>query len=614
MARDDYTGRDGRRSRDAYQGRPRSGGPRRARSADARQTSGGSRGRSEGPRSALEPLLQSDMDHEPISRRSVVTGLFGVACALGVAKLADYQIVNVETYRDEADNRRVTSQTLFAKRGTIYDRNGNVLCSSVECQNVYVNPQLISDADEAVEALVDILGVDEETCREKVESDGTFAYIQRQVNQDLADELAELDIAGIEFEQTIMRVYPYDSVASQILGVVSVDNEGVSGLESYYDEVLTGVNGSIVRERARDGSYIAGGAYQKVAAQDGTDLVLTIDVDIQTAAEEAIALSVEETGATYGSVLVMDPRNGEILACCSNPTYDPTDLANASTADMNLRVVTDSYEPGSVFKTLVCGMALDMGVVTTDTTFTVPAQIQVGDDMVGDADDRDYTMTMTLREILRRSSNVGMVMVGSQIGAESFASYLDLYEIGSSSGIDFPGESMGTVRSLDEYDGSSLGSMSFGQGIAVAPIQVARAVSAIANGGVMMTPHFLQSQGGETIAWDEDGGVSTISADAAEQVTSMMVTVVEEGTGTGGAVEGYSVAGKTGTAQRASESGGYAENAYMASFIGFAPADDPRVLVYVTLDNTSQGSSAAAIPFQTVMSTALSTLGVPQSS
>ncbi len=598
-------------ARDSYQGRGRQD-PRGPRSSGA-----GPRDPREArpPRGRRQPvqvdLFHSDLDHEALPRRAVVMGLLGLGTLAGVAQLADYQIINAQTYRDEADARRVSATTLYAKRGTIYDRNGNVLTSSVECQNVYVNPQLIEDEDEAVDALVEVLGVDEDDCRYLVGLDTTFAYIKRQVTQDVADELAAREITGIEFEPSIMRVYPNGNLASQVLGVVNIDNEGISGLESQYDEILTGTNGSLVRERARDGSYIAGGAYEKVDAQDGTDLVLTIDMNIQRAAEDALAESVESTKAAYGSILVMDPRSGEILACCSNPTYSQTDLANTRSEDMNLRVVTDSYEPGSVFKTLVAGAAIDMGLMTPDTTFDVPAQVKVGDDMVSDADKRDYGLTMSLREIIKRSSNTGMVLVGEKIGADKFAEYLKLYDIGSSSGVDFPGESMGTVRDRADYDGSSLGSMSFGQGIAVAPIQVARAVGGLANGGVMVQPHFLQAKGGEKLDWS-DGEKATVSAEAAEQVTSMMVTVVDEGTGVGGKIDGYDVAGKTGTAERASATGGYAQGEYMASFLGFAPASDPRVLVYVTLDDTPQGSDAAAIPFKSVMETALSVLGVPR--
>ena len=276
---------------------------------------------------------------------------------------------------------------------------------------------------------------------------------------------------------------------------------------------------------------------------------------------------------------------------------------------MNLRVVTDAYEPGSVFKALVCGMAIDLGLVDTETTFTVPAVVMAGDDEVTDVDDRDYTMTMTVREIMRRSSNTGMILVGEKVGADRFAEYVSDYGIGEKSGVDFPGENTGIVKERDEYDGASVAAMSFGQSVSVCPVELVRAVSAIANKGVMTTPHFLKSRHGEEEDWTA-GQRRVLDEQTAEKVADMMLTVVDEGTGALGQVEGYEVSGKTGTAQRASEEGGYQENSYMASFMGFAPTSAPKAQVYVTLDGTAYNSSVAAGPFSTVMEAALDALGV----
>ena len=487
----------------------------------------------------------------PLPRRNVVMGCIGLGLAAGVYRLADYQIVNAGKLRERADARRLLAQTLYAKRGTIYDRNGNVLTSSVECRNIAVNPQLVEDVDKTVSALVKATGIDKKTCRKLVESDGTWVYIKRQVDEDDAAALEKKNLPGVLFEQAMKRVYPYGNLASQVLGVANVDNDGLTGLEKQYNKLLTGTNGSLVRERARDGSYIAGGAYKKVAAVDGVDIVTTLDVNIQRAAEDALAEAVEKTKAKNGSALVTDPTTGEILAACSYPTYDQTDLENAKTEDMNLRLVTDAYEPGSVFKTLVAGTGFDLGVVRSSTSFEVPASIKVGDDTVTDADKRDYAMTMDVREMMRRSSNVGFVLVGRKIGADDFAAYVDKWGIGRSSGVDFPGESLGIVKERDQYDGATLGSMSFGQALSVSPIEIARAVGGIANGGVMMTPHFYKSSKGDEKDWGE--GERAISQDAAAQVTSCMQTVVAEGTGVGGAVDGYDVAGKTGVPMRTAD-------------------------------------------------------------
>lgn len=557
--------------------------------------------------------LHSDLAHEPISRYSLLVGAMGVAGLLICSRLADYQLINADRYQDEADARRLSSQTLYAKRGTIYDRNGTVLVSSVECKNVYINPSLIDKKNrkKAISALVEVLGVEEDFVADLIDTDTTFAYVKRQVDEEDAELLAKKNITGIEFEPSIKRVYPNGSLASQVLGIVNVDNVGISGLEKQYDEVLTGVNGSLMRERALDGSFIAGGAYEKTPAQDGMDLVLGIDANIQRVAEEAIAEVVERVGAKNGSVMVSDPTTGEIICACSYPTYDPTDLESASNSDLNLRLVTDVYEPGSVFKSFVAAAAIEHEGMTPDTAMDVPAVVKVGDDEVRDADKRDYGLNMTLREMLRRSSNTGFVLVGEKIGADDFDKYVIRdFGFGTSTGIDFPGESLGIIKDRDEYDGASVGSMSFGQSLAVEPVQMMRAMSAIANKGVMTTPHFLKTRAGDEIDWS-DGETRVLSAETAASVADMMLTVVDEGIGSGAQIAGYEISGKTGTAERAMEGVmGYQENNYMSSFLGFASTRDARAMCYITLDGTAAGSDAATPVFKTIMEAALPALGI----
>ena len=582
-----------------------------ARDARARVSRGGSGGSRGSARNRQRE--DSALDYTFLDRQTFIAGGLCVLGGVIAARLADYQVFNAGLYQGRANERRLSQQTLYAKRGTIYDRNGTVLVSSVECKNVYVNPRLIEKKNrkKVIAALVEVLGVDEDEVSDIVDMDTTFAYVKRQVDEEDAELLAKKNLAGIEFEPAIKRVYPNDSLASQVLGVVNVDNVGITGLEKQYDDVLTGVNGSLMRERALDGSFIAGGAYEKKPAQDGMDIVLGIDINIQRVAEEAIAEVVERVGAKNGSVLVADPTNGEILCCCSYPTYDPNDLASAANADMNLRMVTDVYEPGSVFKSFVVAAAIEHEGMTPDSAMDVPAMVKVGDDEVRDADKRDYGMNMTLREMMRRSSNTGFVLVGEKIGADDFdAHVIGDFGFGASTGIDFPGESLGIIKNRKDYDGATLGSMSFGQALAVEPVQMVRAMSAIANKGVMTTPHFVKTRDGQEIDWT-DGEQQVISAETAKAVASMMQTVVDEGTGAGAQVVGYSVAGKTGTAERAVEgSSGYQENNYMSSFMGFVSTEDPRVMCYVTLDGTAAGSDAATPVFRTIMETALPVLGI----
>lgn len=607
MPQDRYNGRGSGRT-----GRPARGGSSR----DARRSPQGGRTRRAASSRASErrgaDAPSGWLSTELVSRHGLLAGGFLAASAIVLARLSEIQVFNTDWYREQANARRVSSQTLYAKRGTIYDRNGTVLVSSIECKNVYLNPSLIKKKHRrrAIDALVDVLGMDEDVVEDLVDREGTFVYVKRQVDEEDAELLAKKGIAGIEFEPAIKRVYPNGSLASQVLGVVNVDNEGITGLEKQYNEVLTGVNGSLMRERARDGSFIAGGAYEKVPAQDGMDIVLGIDANVQRVAEDAIAEAVERVGATYGSIIVTDPTTGEIIAACSYPTYDPTDLASASNASMNLRVVTDVYEPGSVFKTFVSAAAIEHKGLTPSTTFDVPAEVLVGSDIVRDVDKRGAAMTMSLREILRRSSNTGMVLVGEKLGADAFSEYvIDGFQFGKSTGIDFPGESLGIIKKRSEYDGASLGSMSFGQSLAVEPVQMVRAMSAIANKGVMTTPHFLKTRAGEEVDWT-DGEHRVLSEETAASVADMMLTVVDEGTGVDAQIPGYEISGKTGTAERAGESGGYEEGNHMASIMGFVSTKDPRVMCYVTLDGTTATSHAATPVFRKVMEEALPALGI----
>lgn len=592
------------RSRRVANDRSLSSGTTRARSnQNARRSGGGGQGGGS----------NNDMMSVALSRYSFL----GLAGALGAAvitaRLAEMQIFNADKYRSEADARRLNSQILYAKRGTIYDRNGNVLVSSAECKNVYINPSKIEkeDLNRVVNTLVDVLGVDKKTVRKLASSDTTFAYIKRQVDLEDIEILEDKELPGVEFEPSIKRVYPYDNLASQVLGIVNVDNVGMTGLEKQYDEVLTGENGSLIRERGNDGGFIAGGAYKKVPAQDGMDIVLALDINIQRAAEEAIAEAVEKVSAKYGSVIVTDPTTGEILAACSYPTYKQNDLEHASNADLNLRVVTDVYEPGSTFKPLVVAAGLEAGLIEPSTTLTVPPVVKAGDDDVRDVDLRDFTVTMDIREILRRSSNTGMVLVGEKLGADVFSEHvIGDFAFGTSTGIDFPGESLGIIKKRSDYDGASVASMSFGQSLAVEPVQMVRAMSAIANKGIMTTPHFLKARAGEEVDWT-DGEQRAISEQTAATVADFMLTVVDEGTGELAQVPGYEVSGKTGTAERAGDgSKGYQKGNNMASFIGFVSTHDPRVMCYVTLDGTTAQSYAATPVFKQVMETALPALGI----
>ncbi|MDO4404209.1 MAG: penicillin-binding protein 2 [Atopobiaceae bacterium] len=529
--------------------------------------------------------------------------------------LVRYQVVEAATLKEKAQERRSDAVALTAKRGTIYDRNGNVLAMSEECKTIQCNPKEIKEPYLTAEVLVEHLGGESADYIDALTADGTFAYVKRKVDIEAADavrdELAEKGLPGISFIPDSRRVYPYGAVGGQVLGIVGIDGDGLSGLELYYNDILRGTDGKMIIETGNYGTPIAGEYATIDEAVDGTDIVVSLDINVQRVAEENIVEGVKEYKADSGSVMVTDPTTGEILAACSTPLLDASDLSVVEEGATSLKLVSDSYEPGSIFKVLTSAIGIEQGVVTSSSTFYVPAYLQVGDDMVSDDDDREEDMYMSLREILRRSSNAGAALVAQEeIGADAFAEGIASFGIGQLTGIDYPGEVEGIVRAREDYDGSSLGSMSFGQGLAIPLVQMVKAVGTVADHGVAHTPHFLVSKGTETVEWPE--GERVVSENTSRQVVDMMRTVVEEGTGENAQVPGYDVAGKTGTGELADATrGGYVEDKFTSSLIGFAPASEPSVLVYVGLNGTPYLAYASAAPvFSSIMSEALTDRGV----
>ena len=547
-------------------------------------------------------------DHGIAVTRTAFLGLAGIA---GI-RLAYLQLVKHGDFSSAAEAQRTNKMTLHAKRGTIYDRNGNALAMSVECETVYANPKAVSDPSGVSSVLVRTLGGEKSDYMDLLTTDTTFVYIARKVDQEVAEELrAQLnakELTGVYFISDTKRVYPYGATAAQVIGYVGTDGNGLSGLELYYDDILTGTDGEMLMETGLDGTPIAGGASEVTEARDGTDLVISIDVDLQDACERIISESVGTYSAESGSVMVTEPRTGEVLAACSTPLPDFSNLEDASS--LNLKLVSSAFEPGSVFKVLTTSIGIEGGFFTEDTVYTVPPQVLVGDDYVTDVDGRDYTMDMSVRDMMVRSSNTALAqLVQNVMGAEAFSEGVERYGIGQVTGIDFPGEIAGIVRSLEEYDGATAGSMAFGQGLAVPMVQIVRAYGAVANGGVPRTPHFLVYRGEEQVDWPE--GERIVSEETVAQEIDMMRGVMTEGSGAAGQVEGYDFAGKTGTGEQADEGGGYRANYYVSSLCAFVNASDPDALIYVALNGTPYlSSSSSAVVFKEVAQQVTSIMGI----
>ncbi|WP_455139130.1 peptidoglycan D,D-transpeptidase FtsI family protein [Thermophilibacter sp.] len=540
--------------------------------------------------------------------RRVFLALMGVVAA----RLAWLQVVQAGELSSKARNQTTNVVTLHAKRGTIYDRNGNALAMSVECRTVYANPKEVSDPSGVADLLVENLGGDKSAYMELLTEDTTFVYLYLKADADPADKLAsaldEADLTGIYFLDDVKRTYPYGSVGAQVIGYVNAEGKALSGLELYYDDILTGTDGQMVMECGLYGTPVAGGAADVTEARDGTDLVIGLDVDLQDVCERVITEAVETYSAGSGSVMVTDPRTGEIRAACSTPLPDFSNITD--NASLNLKPVSSSYEPGSVFKVLTTSIGIDAGLFTPDSTYTVPARVLVGNDYVTDSDGRDYTMDMSVTTMMVRSSNTAMAQLEQDvIGNETFAAGVERYGIGQLTGIDYPGEVAGIVRSLDEYDGATGGSMAFGQALAVPAVQIVRAFGAVANGGAPTTPHFLVYRDGEEVSWP--AGDAVVSGQTATEEIGMMRAVMQEGSGRLAQVEGYDFAGKTGTGEQASEEGGYQRGSYVSSLCGFANADDPQVLVYAALNQTPYLSGeSTALPFREIAEQAVTILGV----
>ena len=545
----------------------------------------------------------------------IVFGILGaVLCAVAL-RLFWLQVVQARDLSAAAASAHTIYPTLHARRGTIYDRNGNVLAMSVDCSTIYCNPKDVHDPSGLARILAEVLGGTPKDYIGSLTADTTFVYIERQVDQDVAEELQarllEEGITGIYYLDDTKRVYPYGDVGGQLIGLVNVDGEGTSGLELYYNDVLSGVDGQMIMEIGKGGIPIAGGVSEVTEAVDGADIVISIDIDLQAKCEEEAAAAEERYGSESASIMVTNPRTGEIYAACSTPLATITDRANLDPASLNLRLVSDCYEPGSVFKVLTTSIGFDYGLFEPDTVYNVPPELLVGDDWVKEDTGRDYYVSWSVREILYNSSNPGSAMLGQDvIGAERFALGMERFGIGTPTGIDYPGEVNGLVRTYEEYDGATCGAMSFGQAVAIPMVQLVRAFGAVANDGVLTTPHFAIMIGGEEVDWPAGG--RAISVDASNKETDIMRSVMELGTGQRGQVYGYDIAGKTGTGEQAGSGGGYADFNYVASLCGFANADDPDVLVYVGLNGTSYlAYASAAEVFHNVMAEAVTDLSVP---
>jgi cell division protein FtsI/penicillin-binding protein 2 len=537
---------------------------------------------------------------------------------LGFALLRALQLgtLNAPALQRAAATQQVTKVTIPAPRGTITDRNGVQLAISESADDIVADPYLIKarDAQTIAAELQPILGKPTLTLLSLLTKQHTgFVYLGRQVPGDKAEQISklrlrDLPLPGITMIPVVRRVYPRSWAASQVLGSVGVDDQGLSGLEYRYNSILRGADGtrSVVTDPLGDTISID----DSHPGAAGRTLTLTLDSALQDEVEQVLA----GVGAQYqpkgATAIVMNPNSGAILALANWPQVNANNPAGAPSYASEDRAVSFNYEPGSTFKAITVAAALQDGLVTPNTMFNIPPQLQVADRVIHDAESHGYE-TLSVADILKVSSNIGADLIGMRLGASRFNYWVHRFGFGSPTGVDLPGEDGGIVLPLSKYSGSSMGNLPFGQGESVTPIQIAAAYSAIANGGILRTPHIVQAIGGKPTRVPK--GHRILSTATAAELRNMLRGVYGEGgTASGAAIPGYDMAGKTGTANIAIN-GHYSDTEYVASFVGMVPARHPQLLGLVVVDEPQgsiYGGSVAAPAFQKIAGWAVPYLGI----
>jgi cell division protein FtsI/penicillin-binding protein 2 len=529
---------------------------------------------------------------------------------LGAGKAAWLGVVKAGTLKQAAAVQQESQVIVPARRGTIFDREGTELAVSQPAVTIAATPYIVEDAPGVAAKLADALDrPEDELLRQLARRDTGFVYLARKVEPDTAREVQRMDIAGLEFIPEFDRLYPREWSASQLLGVTGTEGHGLAGLEYSLDEHLRGQDGERRLKKDALGEPIQ--LRESKPTVRGTDVRLTLDANLQDRAEEVLAEVGEAWKPKGATAIVMDPRDGGLLALANWPRVNANALGDAPDYARQNRAIEVNYEPGSTFKAFTVAGALEDDKVMPDTVFNVPPTITVADREIGESHPAGYR-TLTTRQILEQSSNVGSIMIGQRLGAERFDRWVRRFGFGSPTGIDLPGEERGIPLALENYSGSSMGNLPIGQGMAVTLMQMATGYAAIANGGVLRAPHVVERVGAREARKPE--GRRVISEATAAAVRRMLEGVLGPGgTASGAGIDGYVMAGKTGTAEKPDEFGGYSKTKFVSSFVGFAPAKRPKLLVAVMVDEPQgdiYGGTVAAPAFREITSFALNYLRI----
>ena len=544
-------------------------------------------------------------------RISLLAAAFLLLLGAALARAVWIQVIKGPEYAAMALRQHRETVIVPASRGTIVDRNGEPLAIGRLATTVYANPRQVNDARDLTLVASKQLGLDPaELYPMLVDRSKGFVYVARKADPRKAKILQSMDFAGLGFNPEELRFYPQGPVAAQVIGYAGLDNKGLEGLERSLEGTLAGKPGSqtIVKDpfgRALD-------VVETKAETPGRSVRLTIDREIQANAEEILQDTVRRWGARAATAVVMDPHTGQIYAMATAPRFNANRFPTTRADRRRNRAVTDTYEPGSTFKLVTIAAGLQEGVITPRTSFRLAPTIKVADRVIHEAHTRG-TERLTVKQIVEQSSNIGTITIAEHLGPGRLASWVDRFGFGAKSGVDFPGESAGFALPLDQWSGSTIGTVPIGHGIAVTPVQMARAYAAIANGGRLVRPHLIDRIDGKTVG--PTRGRRVVSRYVSEQMMSMLRGVVLEGTGTEAAIPGYTVAGKTGTAAKIDPDGTYSTSRYVASFVGMVPATKPKLVIMVMVDEPHgdiYGGVVAAPAFREIARFNLQHLEIPQ--
>ena len=541
-----------------------------------------------------------------------ILALWGAAV---VGRLVHIQIAQGDRYRARAQRQQERRVEVSPRRGSILDRAGRELAVSVDCESIYAIPDEVERPDDAARALAGVLDATPEQLAAKLAKDAGFVWLQRKVEPEVAARVRGLKVSGIHFVAETKRFYPKGSLAAPLLGYVGTDDRGLGGVEYSYDRQIRGKPGEIVAltdaRRSRYGEAEAAGR----PPEEGAALELSIDSGVQFAVERELAAAVSAAQARSGSAVLIDPSDGEILAMASVPGFDPNRFNRYPADARRNRAIADAYEPGSTFKIVTGSLALEQGLVRLDEVIdTSNGTIRIGNTTIAEADSHRYG-ALTLGGIFERSSNVGIIRVGLRLGARRLYEGASAFGVGRPTAVDLPGESAGLFRPLSRWSSISNAEISMGQEVAVTALQLARIAAVVANGGLLVRPRAVRR------IHLPDGRIETppsapperiLSAETAAALKDILVGVVAHGTETRAAVAGFTVAGKTGTAQKAGVNG-YQPGRYVPNFVGFVPAEAPRLVGVVVIEEPHGKYYAADVVapvFARIVSQALSILRI----